>query len=108
MLGRMKPLSNRSCSCDLSSFSSAGAMQYGALEMGPVPGSNFIPKSTARDGGIPGRSPRKTSVNSFTMGTVSIIFSFPFVFTAHARIAHPPCCTRRLAFIIDIIFGWCL
>ena len=53
-LGQMKPLSNRSSSCDLSSFSSAVTMRYGALEMGPVPGSSSIPKSTARDGGIPG------------------------------------------------------
>ena len=87
MLGRMKPLSNRSCSCDLSSV---GAMRYGALEMGHVPGSSSIPKSTSHDGGIPGRSSGKTSINSFTMGTVSIGFSFPFVFTVHARNAHPP------------------
>ena len=81
-LGRMNPLSNRSCSCDLSSFSSVGAMRYRALEMGPVPGSSSIPKSTSRSGGIPERSSRKTSINLFTMGTVSIGFSFPFVFTA--------------------------
>ena len=104
-LGRKNPLSNRSCSCDLSSFSSAGGMRYRALEMGPVPGSSSIPKSTFRSGGIPGRSSGKTSINLFTMGTVSIGFSFPFVFTAQAKNAHPPCCTRRLAFIIDIIFG---
>ena len=88
-LGRMKSLSNRSCSCDLSSFSYAGAMQYGSLEMGPVLGSRSIPKSTSRDGGIPGRSSGKTSINSFTMGTVYMGFSFPFVFTAQARNAHP-------------------
>ena len=73
--------------------------------MGPVLGSSSIPKSTSHDGGIPGRSSGKTSINSFTMDTVSIGFSFPFVFTAQARNAHPPCCIRRLAFIIDIIFG---
>ena len=73
--------------------------------MGLVPGSRSIPKSTSRDGGIPGRSFGKTSINSFTMDTISIGFSFPFVFTAQARNAHPPCCTRCLAFIIDIIFG---
>ena len=54
-LGRRKPLS-KSWSCNLSSFSSAGAMRSGALEMGPVPGSSFIPKSTAHGGGIPRRS----------------------------------------------------
>ena len=73
--------------------------------MGLVSGSSSIPKSTAHDGGILGRSSRKTSWNSFTMGTESIVFSFPVVFTAQARIAHPPCYTRRMAFIIDIIFG---
>ena len=72
----MKPLSNRFCSCDLSSFSYAGTMRYGALEMGPVPGSSSILKFTARNGGIPRRSSGKTSVNSFTMGTVSIVSPF--------------------------------
>ena len=55
-LGRIKLLSNRSCSCDLSSFSYAGAMRYETLEMSPVPGSSSILKSTARDGGILERS----------------------------------------------------
>ena len=73
-------------------------MRYEALEMGPVPGYSSIPKSTARDGGILGRSSRKTSVNSFTMGTVSIVFSFPFVFTAHVRIAHPPLLYQAFGF----------
>ena len=79
---------------DFSSFNASCTSYYSS-----------IPKSTARDGRIPGISSGKTSWNSFTMGTVSIVFSFPFVFTAQARIVHPPCYTRRLAFIIDIIFG---
>ena len=114
-VGRMKSLSNRSYSCDLSSysfdlssFSSAGAMQYGALEMGPVPGSSSIPKSTAHDGGIPERSSGKTFGNSFTMGTESIVFSFPIVFTAQARIAHP-LVTPDVWLSSSILFlGWCL
>ena len=78
----MKPLFNKSSSCNLSSFNSTGAMRYGALEMCPVPNSSSIPKSTAPEGGIPGRSSRKTSGNSYTIGTVSIFFFFfLFVFT---------------------------
>ena len=90
MLGRMKPLSNRSCSCKLSSFGSVEAIRYEALKMGPVPRSSSIPKSIAHDGGIPRRFSGKTSGNSFTMGTVSIVFFFPFMFTTQTRISHPP------------------
>ena len=106
-LGR-QPLSNRSCNCDLSSFSSASAMQYGTLEMGPVPGSSSIPKSTSHDGVIPGRSFGKTSVNLLIMGTVSIVFSFPFVFTVHARIAHLLVVPSVLLSSSILFLGWYL
>jgi len=80
-------------------------MQYSTLEIRLVPGLSFIPMSTAREGETPGKSSGKTLENSFTMDTVSIVFSFPFTSTAYVRIAHHPCCTKRLAFIIDTIFG---
>ena len=98
----MKSISSRSCSCTLSSLILL-AMQYDALEMGKVPSSSSIPKSTAHKGGTPSKSSRKTSRNSFTIGTVSIVFSFHFTSIAQAR-AHPSYCTRHLALIIDTIF----
>ena len=81
-------------------------MWYGALEMGPVPSSSSIPKSTSRDGGILGRSSGKTSINSFTLWVLYLlVFSFLLCLLHRLETPTPPCCTRRLAFIIDIIFG---
>ena len=97
MLGRMKLLPSRSYSCIFSFFNSVGASL--------VPGSSSIPKSTTRERGNPGKSLGKIFENSFTMGIVYIAFSFPFMSTAQASIAHPPCCTKRLVFIINTIFG---
>ncbi|KAF5769034.1 hypothetical protein HanXRQr2_Chr14g0643501 [Helianthus annuus] len=45
-LGRINPLSNSSCSCVESSFSSAGARRYGARAMGAAPGASSIWNST--------------------------------------------------------------
>ena len=78
-------------------------MRYDALEMEKVPSLSSLPKSTAHKGGTPSKFSRKTSRNSFTIGIVSIIFSFHFTSTAQAR-AHPSYCTRHLALIIDTIF----
>ena len=86
MLGQMKPLFSMSFNCALSSFNSTGAM-----EIGSISGSSSIAKSIAREEGIPGRSSRKRSENSFTTGTVSRIFSFPLTSMTHANIAQPPC-----------------
>ncbi|KAJ0575668.1 hypothetical protein HanIR_Chr05g0215391 [Helianthus annuus] len=67
-LGLIKPSSNNSCNCSLSSLSSRGAMRYGALEIGSAPGIRSIVNSTSRSGGSPGSSSRNTSGNSRTIG----------------------------------------
>ena len=65
-LGLMNPRSNNSCNWIFNSLSSAGAILYGALDTGSVPGANSITKSISRDGGKPGKSAGKTSTNSRT------------------------------------------
>src|ERR1017187_7189368 len=72
VLGLINPLSNISSNCALSSFSSAGAIRYGAFEIGVVPGTNSIPNSTFRSGGNPTISSGNTSTNSETTGIVLI------------------------------------
>ena len=59
VLGLMKPLSSSSCSWTLSSYNSTGAILYGVIEIGEVPGCNLIPKSTTLCGGNPGSSSEK-------------------------------------------------
>ena len=61
--------------------------------------------STAREGGIPGKSSGNRSENSFTIGTFTRVFFFPLTSTAHANIAHPPCWTNLFAFIIETTLG---
>ena len=62
-------------------------------------------KSTAREGGIPGRSSGYTFENSFTMDMLSRVFSLPLTSTTHANIVQQPCWTSLFAFIIETTFG---
>src|SRR3954469_5249191 len=71
-LGRMKPLSNKASSWVLSSANSCGAILYGSLEIGVVPGIRSTMNSIALSGGIPDSSSGKTSGKSRTTGTSSI------------------------------------
>ena len=67
-LGLMNPLSNRSCNCAFSSFNSAGAIRYGAMDMGFIPGMSSMLNFTFLSSGKPDNSPENTSTNFFTTG----------------------------------------
>ena len=73
-LGRINPLSNSSCNFAFSSFNSAGAILYGACDIGAVPGVSSILNSISYSGGNPGKSSGNTSSNPCTTGN-----SFNFV-----------------------------
>ena len=85
------PLSNNSCSCVLSSFSSAGAIRYRALEIGSVSSCSSILKSTSHVGVIPGKSSSNTPRNSFVTNTWAKGVSSFLVFMELANITHAPC-----------------
>src|SRR3954464_15258761 len=70
-LGRMKPFANETSSWALSSANSCGAILYGRLDIGVVPGLRSTMNSTALSGGIPGNSSGKTSGKSRTTGISS-------------------------------------
>src|SRR3954470_18314227 len=70
-LGRMKPFSNKSSSWVLSSANSRGAILYGRLEIGTVPGTRSTMNSTHLSGGTPGSSSGKTFGKSRTTGISS-------------------------------------
>src|ERR1043165_194289 len=70
-LGRTKPLSNKASSWVFSSVNSCGAILYGRLEIGAVPGLRSTMNSTALSGGIPDNSSGKTSGKSRTTGISS-------------------------------------
>src|SRR3954467_6666588 len=70
-LGRMKPSTNKASSWILSSANSRGAILYGRLEIGAVPGIRSTMNSTHLSGGISGSSLGKTSRKSQTIGTSS-------------------------------------
>src|ERR1043165_8051844 len=70
-LGWTKPLSNKASSWILSSANSCGAILYGRLEIGAVPGIRSTMNSTALLGGMLGSSSGKTSGKSRTTGTSS-------------------------------------
>src|SRR4051812_40177739 len=70
-LGRMKPFANEASSWVLSSVNSCGAILYGRLEIGVVPGIRSTTNSTALLGGSPGNSLGKTSRKSRTTGISS-------------------------------------
>src|SRR3954471_10494209 len=70
-LGRMKPFANEASSWVLSSANSCGAILYGRLEIGVVPGIRSTMNSTHLSGGIPDSSSGKTSGKSQTTGLSS-------------------------------------
>src|ERR1043165_8698307 len=70
-LGRMKPFANEASSWVLSSANSCGAILYGRLEIGAVPGIRSTMNSTHLSGGMPGSSSGKTSGKSQTTGISS-------------------------------------
>src|SRR3954471_17583839 len=70
-LGRMKPFANETSSWVFSSANSCGAILYGHLEIGVVPGIRSTINSTHLLGGIPGSSSGKTSEKSRTTGILS-------------------------------------
>src|ERR1041385_1056957 len=70
-LEQMKSFSNKASSWILSSANSRGAISYGRLEIGAVPGIRSTMNSTHLSGGIPGSSSGKTSGNSRTTGISS-------------------------------------
>src|ERR1043165_9670297 len=70
-LGRMKPFANKASRYILSSANSCGAILYGRLKIGAVPGIRSTMNSTALSGGIPDNSSGKTSGKSRTTGISS-------------------------------------
>src|SRR3954464_9939494 len=70
-LGRMKPFANETSSWALSSANSCGAILYGRLEIGAVPGIRSTMNSTHLLGGMPDSSSGKTFGNSQTTGISS-------------------------------------
>src|SRR4051812_23898286 len=65
-LGRMKPFANKASSWILSSANSRGAILYGRLEIGVVPGIRSTMNTTHLSGGMPSRSSGNTSGKSRT------------------------------------------
>src|SRR3954466_15139389 len=65
-LGRMKPLVSKASSWIFNSANSRGAIFYGRLEIGAVPGIRSTMNSTHLSGGIPDNSSGKTSGKSRT------------------------------------------
>src|SRR3954451_24912274 len=70
-LGRMKPFVSKASSWTFNSANSRGAILYGRLEIGAVPGIRSTMNSTHLSGGIPGSSSGKTSGKSRTTGISS-------------------------------------
>src|SRR3954449_1836236 len=70
-LGRMKPFANEASSWVFSSANSCGAILYGRLEIGAVPGIRSTLNSTHLSGGILGSSSGKTSGKAQTTGISS-------------------------------------
>ena len=70
-LSHINPLSTKSCSWVFNSFSSAGAILYGGIEMGVEPDNNSILNSNSQSGGKLDKSSRNSSRNSCTIGTLS-------------------------------------
>src|SRR3954466_12110357 len=70
-LGRMKPFANETSIWASSSANSCGAIIYGRLEIGVVPGIRSSMNSTHMSGGMSGSSSGKTSGKSRTTGISS-------------------------------------
>src|SRR3954469_17078488 len=71
-LGRMKPLVSKASSWIFNSANSRGAILYGRLEIGAVPGIRSTMNSTHLSGGMPGSSSGQTSGKSRTTGISSM------------------------------------
>ena len=56
MLGRINPFSNNSSICAFNSFSSAGAIRYGVIEIGVVPDTKSILNTMLQIGSKTGKS----------------------------------------------------
>src|SRR3954462_14157901 len=67
----MKPFVSKASSWIFNSANSRGAILYGRLEIGAVPGIRSTMNSTHLSGGIPGNSSGKTSGKSQTTGISS-------------------------------------
>src|SRR3954465_13173039 len=70
-LGRMTPFANEASSWVFSSTNSCGAILYGRLEIGTVPGIRSTMNSTHLSGGTPDNTSGKTSEKSRTTGISS-------------------------------------
>src|SRR3954469_14054017 len=70
-LGRMKPFAKKASSWVFSLANSCGAILYGHLEIGVVPGMRSTMNSTHLSGGISGSSSGKTPGKSRTTGISS-------------------------------------
>src|SRR3954471_15817944 len=68
-LARIYPLSSNSFICFFNSTNSDGAILYGFLYMGVVPGASSMLNSISRSGGMPGSSSGNMSGNSHTTRT---------------------------------------
>src|SRR4051812_45814857 len=68
----MKPFANKASSWIFSLANSRGAILYGHLEIGAVPGERSTMNSTHLSGGMPGSSSGKTSGKSRTTGISSM------------------------------------
>src|SRR6187399_2948795 len=80
-LARINPLSSNSFICFFNSTNSDGAILYGFLYLGVVPGASSIMNSISLSGGTPGSSSGNTSGNLHTTGTLlnsdaSTLFNF--------------------------------
>src|ERR1041385_7361881 len=71
-LGWMKPFANEASSWILSSTKSRGAILYGRLDIGAIPGIRSTTNSIDLSGGMPGSSSGKTSGKSRTTGISSM------------------------------------
>jgi len=103
-LGRMNPLSRSSCNCSFNSFSSSGAIWYGALDIGLVPDNKSMVNSISLSGGNPGSSYGNTSTKSRTIGIPSSIASGAS-FVTHTKNPEHPCFKSRVACIADTSLG---
>ena len=99
VLGLMKPLPNNSCIWTFSSYNSTGAILYGVIEMGDVPGCNSMWKSTSLGGGNPGSSSGKTS--SYSQTTRGRLISY-LTSSSRVRLASQPvnCPCHRDSFTV--------
>ena len=77
-LGRIYPFSSNSSNCFFNSCNLAGAILYGALEMGVDPGINSMLKSNSLCWGIPGISSGNTF--GYSQATGMSVMEDPGVF----------------------------